>query len=243
MPGGMMTVSADGKKVGSGIVWVTTPRAGDANQNVTPGILRAYDAETLALLWDSSSDADDVHEFAKFNNPTVINGKVYVASFSRVINVYGLRNGVPAPKVNLVGAAATASSLAMPCALDESESKVVDGKVYAQDGDDKFKWCTHDASPSVLVDLGEVLTLGRVIVRHAGAGGESIDLNSRDFTLEVGETEDTLEVVADVTDNRESSTVHDFAPVDARYLQLTVTRPTQSGNVATRIYEIEAYAP
>jgi hypothetical protein len=242
MPGGMMTLSADGAKAGSGIVWVTTPRAGDANQNVTPGILRAYNAESLELLWDSSSDADDVHNFAKFNNPTVVNGKVYVASFSNAINVYGLRDGVPEPPDNLTDDA-TAFSDAQPCALNEAVSKVVDGKVYAQDENDKFKWCTHTAAPSVLVDLGEVLNIGRVIVRHAGAGGESIDLNTRAFTIEVGDDETMLDKVADVTDNRESSTIHDFPAVDARYVRLTVTNPTQNGNTSTRIYEIEVYAP
>src|SRR5688500_9848227 len=89
MPAGMLTVSADSSKAGTGIVWSTTPRADDANQKVVPGVLRAYNAETLQLLWESTSVEDDIQNFAKFNNPTVVNGKVYVASFSNVLSIYG----------------------------------------------------------------------------------------------------------------------------------------------------------
>jgi hypothetical protein len=241
MPGGMITVSADGSKAGTGIVWVTTPRTGDANQNVTPGILRAYHAETLALLWDSSSAADDTYNFAKFNNPTVANGKVYVASFSNKVSVFGLRSDKPAAPVNLTGNASASGS--PPCAPDETAARVVDGKVYRQDDGDKYKWCSSADNANVVVDLGAVLSVGRVIVRHAGAGGETIDYNTRAFTLEVGATLGTLETVATVTNNTQSSTTHDFAEKQVRFVQLTVATPTQNGNGSTRIYEIEVYGP
>jgi MYXO-CTERM domain-containing protein len=90
MPGQMLSISSNGSNAGTGIVWSTGPRTGDANQAVVPGILRAYDAETLALLWDSSLPADDTQNFAKFSPPIVANGKVYVASFSNRLSVYGL---------------------------------------------------------------------------------------------------------------------------------------------------------
>jgi hypothetical protein len=58
-----------------------------------PGILRAYDGTDLSReLWNSQQNAarDDLGAFAKFNTPVVANGKVYMATFSREVVVYGL---------------------------------------------------------------------------------------------------------------------------------------------------------
>ena len=88
MPGGFITVSANGTNVKSGIVWVTMPFAADANPNVVLGILRAFDASDVSKkqLWsteESGVAADRLGMFAKFNPPTVANGKVYVATFQQ----------------------------------------------------------------------------------------------------------------------------------------------------------------
>ena len=58
------------------------------------GALYAYDAADVskASLWNSTLDAkDDVGNFAKFSPPTVANGKVYLATFSGKLQVYGLK--------------------------------------------------------------------------------------------------------------------------------------------------------
>jgi hypothetical protein len=92
MPGGMLSISANGNAAGSGIVWASLPLQGNANQNVVPGILRAFDAENVAQeLWNSHQNAarDDVGNFAKFCPPTVADGKVYLGTFSGKLNVYG----------------------------------------------------------------------------------------------------------------------------------------------------------
>ena len=90
-----LSLSANGSEAGSGIVWASCPEGGDANLRAVHGILRAFDASDLSVeLWNTSADAsrDDVGAFAKFCPPTVANGKVYVASFSGRLNVYGLRS-------------------------------------------------------------------------------------------------------------------------------------------------------
>ena len=99
MPGGFLSVSAEGGKAGTGIVWSCTPYDANANWETVPGIVRAYDASDLGhLLWDSKQNAgrDDVGMFAKFCPPTVINGRVYVSTFSNQLQVYGLLNAAPA---------------------------------------------------------------------------------------------------------------------------------------------------
>ncbi|CAH2602495.1 conserved protein of unknown function [Rhodovastum atsumiense] len=89
MPGAMLTLSANGDRAGTGIVWASHPYAGDANHAVVRGILRAYDASNLGReLWNSARDPGDVFAFAKFVPPTVASGNVYLATFSGEINVY-----------------------------------------------------------------------------------------------------------------------------------------------------------
>lgn len=93
MPGGFLALSTNGDDPGSGIVWASHPLVGDANHATVPGILRAFDASNLSRqLWNSQQNArrDEVGSFAKFCTPTVANGKVYLATFSRQLLVYGL---------------------------------------------------------------------------------------------------------------------------------------------------------
>jgi regulation of enolase protein 1 (concanavalin A-like superfamily) len=90
-PGGTLSLSANGSAPGSGIVWATVPTGSSAHATV-PGILRAFDAEDITReLWSSDLNPEDsVGTYAKFTPPTIANGRVYVATFSGTIQVYGL---------------------------------------------------------------------------------------------------------------------------------------------------------
>lgn len=93
MPGGFLSLSADTNRAGTGILWASHPLSGDANHEVRPGILCAYDAEDVSHeLWNSeqAGSRDRVGTFSKFCPPTVANGKVYLAAFSRKLCIYGL---------------------------------------------------------------------------------------------------------------------------------------------------------
>ena len=106
MPGGFLSVSSNGSTAGTGIVWTNTPYDANANWDTVPGIIRAYDAADLTHeLWNSkmNTDRDDSGMFAKFCPPTVVNGKVYTATFSGQLNVYGL---LAAPTIDKVTATA-----------------------------------------------------------------------------------------------------------------------------------------
>ena len=88
-PGGILTVSSNGAMPGTGVVWVSMGVApGDAWHESTAGQLLAYDASDVskAPLFRNAYGT-----FAKFSPPMVANGKVYQATFSSKINVYGLK--------------------------------------------------------------------------------------------------------------------------------------------------------
>lgn len=94
MPGGMLSLSANGNK--DGILWASIP-IGDGNTTVTQGRLIAYDAEnivngTIRKLWDSA-DWGIQYVYNKFNIPLVANGVLYVPNYSGGVDVYGLANG------------------------------------------------------------------------------------------------------------------------------------------------------
>jgi hypothetical protein len=235
MPGQMLSVSANGSQAGTGIVWATTPRAGDANQGVVPGMLRAYNAETLEVLWDSSLPADDTLMFAKFSPPIVANGKVYAASFSNMLSVYGLR---PPPTANLArGMAATGTA---PCSSSAAPAQAFNGSISGGLSD---KWCSHQASPSLQVDLGSVSQVSSFVVRHAGAGEEALAFNTRDFGISVSVDGVNFTQVVTVAGNTASNTTHVIPATAARYVRLDVVTPTQNGNTGARIYEFEVYGP
>jgi hypothetical protein len=89
--GAMLSVSSNGSIIGSGIVWASYAVAGDAEHDVSPGILRAFDANDVTKeLWDSNQNPNDnPGKYAKFASPTIANGHVYLATFSNKVMVYG----------------------------------------------------------------------------------------------------------------------------------------------------------
>jgi uncharacterized protein (TIGR03437 family) len=93
MPG--ISISAYGSLSSSGILWMTSL---DSSNLPGPGTLHAFDALDLTVeLWNSdmTGTRDTLGNFTKFANPTVANGKVFQASASGEIAVYGLLPNVP----------------------------------------------------------------------------------------------------------------------------------------------------
>jgi hypothetical protein len=70
---------------GSEILWATNYDS-DGSGNA---YLFAFNANNLSTLWQSSSAADSIGSLALWVPPTVVNGKVYVASDSNSLSVYG----------------------------------------------------------------------------------------------------------------------------------------------------------
>jgi hypothetical protein len=90
--GGAMSISSNGTARGTGLLWVTHAASGNPNSMSSPGVIEAYDATFVGSpLWSSAmSGLDALGNWAKFNPPTIANGKVYVPTFSNQLVVYGL---------------------------------------------------------------------------------------------------------------------------------------------------------
>ena len=104
-----MTLSANGAS--GGILWETT---GDYNNDPTSGTLHAFDAIDLsAELWNSDMNPgrDKMGPIAKFANPTVADGKVFVPTLGKAVVVYGVLGGndVVAPSISVITNAASYS--------------------------------------------------------------------------------------------------------------------------------------
>jgi hypothetical protein len=105
MPAGFLSLSSNGSAAGTGILWAALPLSQDANLQVAPGVLRAFDASDLTnQIWNSETNcSDQVGAFAKYVAPTVVNGKVYLVTFSNQLLVYGFLSSLPAANSGLIG--------------------------------------------------------------------------------------------------------------------------------------------
>lgn len=104
-PGGFLALSANGSQPGSGVVWGTVVTSGSLGGNPpAPGALYAFDAGNLGNeLWDTTQNPgrDGFGDIGKFVPPLVANGKVYLATWSSQVVVYGLLSTVSVSQTSL----------------------------------------------------------------------------------------------------------------------------------------------
>jgi len=87
--------------------------------------------------------------------------------------------GVDSPANLALRRPATGST---PCNSDEGPEKAFNGSVSGGSSD---KWCTHEWDRFLQVDLGAAVKVKRFVVKHASAGGESAELDTREFNIQV----------------------------------------------------------
>ncbi len=93
-PGGILALSADSDKHGTGVVWALVPAAdNDDGASFVRVTLRAFDAEDVTReLWNSdTTPGDAVGTLVKFCPPVVAGGRVFAATGDGALRVYGLR--------------------------------------------------------------------------------------------------------------------------------------------------------
>jgi hypothetical protein len=85
------------------------------------------------------------------------------------------------------------------------------------------------------------MTVGRFVIRHAGAGGENAAWNTRDFDIQVSTNGTTWTTVSAPRGNTANVSTHTIGATQARYVRLNVLVPTSNTDAAARIYEFEVY--
>ncbi|HEY4935097.1 MAG TPA: T9SS type A sorting domain-containing protein, partial [Puia sp.] len=164
-PGAMLSVSSNGTQPETGILWAAHTINEDGSLRVVPGILQAFDASDVSHeLWNSNmkGNRDSVGKFAKFVPPTIANGKVYLATFSNGLQVYGL---------NAPSASTCPNPLPLPWNSADIGNVSISGDVCYNNGKYTIKasgddiWKTADAFHSVFQPVlgSNIMVTARVV--------------------------------------------------------------------------------
>jgi hypothetical protein len=84
----------------------------------------------------------------------------------------------------------------LPCSPDRGPEKAVNGSVAGGKTD---SWCAEDWPLFLQVDLGAARPVKRFVVKHASAGGEREESDTRDFNIQVSTDGKTFTTVATST--------------------------------------------
>lgn len=113
---------------------------------------------------------------------------------------------------------------------------------FAVDGKTNTKWCATGSAPhDITIDLGEDKMVSEVYMAHAEKGNESPDMNTSWYTIETSLDGKSFELAIEVKNNASAETLDAFKPREARYVKITVIKPTQGSDTAVRIYEIQVH--
>ncbi|OMF24543.1 hypothetical protein BK133_22765 [Paenibacillus sp. FSL H8-0548] len=124
------------------------------------------------------------------------------------------------------------------CKASQTAAKAVDGSEI-----NDSKWCSLSSNRWLQLDLGSVKQVNQFIIKHAAEGGETTAYNTKAYNIQVSNNGKDWSTVVKVTNNTKSLTVDDITPVSARYIKLNVTTPTQTTNLAARIFEFQVFGP
>jgi F5/8 type C domain len=147
------------------------------------------------------------------------------------LEVYG---GAGGPSNLAVNRPATGSTACNP---NEGPAKAVNGSASGGNSD---KFCSLAGTRFLQVDLGASRSVQSLVVRHAGAGGETASWNTRDFDLLLSSDGTSFTTVAQVRGNTASVSTHPLgSATSARFARMNIITPTQTADAAARIYELE----
>ena len=97
-----------------------------------------------------------------------------------VARIYEFEVYGPDGRVNLaLNRPATGS---VPCSQDQGPEKAVNGSVSGGQAD---RWCSEGRPLFLQVDLGAVRPVTRFVVKHASAGGENTESDTREFNIQL----------------------------------------------------------
>ena len=112
-------------------------------------------------------------------------------SGSAVATIYEFEVYGPDGRLNLALHGPATGSL--PCGPDQGPEKAVNGSVTGGPTD---RWCGADYPLFLQVDLRAIRPVTRFVVKHASAGGESHEADTREFNIQVSNEGKTFTTVA-----------------------------------------------
>jgi hypothetical protein len=107
-----------------------------------------------------------------------------------VARIYEFEVYGPDGRVNL--ALQRPATGSVPCSPDEGPEKALNGSVTD-------KWCAHERPWFLQVDLGTPRPVTRFVVKHASAGGENEESDTREFNIQLSHEGKTFTTVASST--------------------------------------------
>jgi hypothetical protein len=134
-------------------------------------VRRAGNAGTTTHVIDPAVDARIVR--LNITRPTY--------SGEPVARIYEFEIYGPDGKENLAALRGTATG-SPPCTPDQGPERAINGSVAAGRAD---AWCAEDWPLFLQVDLGTARPVTRFVVKHASAGGEAEESDTRDFNIQV----------------------------------------------------------
>ena len=205
-PGGILTLSANGQQQGTGVLWATAAVSGNVYSDPTdPGVLYAFDADNVGTQLYSSltnSARDNYGNFAKLVPPLVANGKVYVATFSDQVAVYGLLgSSTPQAAAPTFGPAPGSYTSAQSVTLSDSTSGAV---IYYTTNGTAPTTASSQYAPGTPIPVNTTTTIeamavasgysnsavavGTYTISAGGGGGSpvSVSLSASDSVVAIG---------------------------------------------------------
>jgi len=226
-PGGILTLSANGEAHGSGVLWATVATSGDANNDPpVPGEVRAFNAENVSQeLWNSAMNAtrDGFGNFAKFVPPLVANGKVYVATWSNQLAVYGLLQQATTTGISSSANPSTYGQSVTFTATVTSSSGTPTGKV---------NFMINGTSMGIITLTGGVATLTKIF---QGVATKSITAVYAGSTAFAGSTSSVLSQAVNPASTQVALTSSQNPATVGQPVILTATVSSSSGAPTGRV--------
>ncbi|NOU74659.1 hypothetical protein GC098_25240, partial [Paenibacillus sp. LMG 31458] len=173
-------------------------------------------------------------------DPTIMTGQTFTVP-GTVTLPSGVANANNVPlttsvsvTVNKIPSSQMTATADSACSASESAAKAVDGIVTGNS-----KWCSSSSNRWLQLDLGSVQSVNGFIIKHASAGGEPANWNTKGYNIQVSSDGTNWSTVVNVANNTKGITIDSIAAVSARYIKLNVPVPTQDTNQTARIYEFQ----
>jgi hypothetical protein len=233
-----LSISSNGSIDSTAILWANHADNCDANHQLCPGIIQAISATNVnQLLWSSDQvPTDTVGTYAKFNNPTIANGKVYLGTFSGTVKVYGLLNGgVDTCNSDNIALNQPATASSVQAGNNVPPNYAFDGNTTTRWGSNFTSDSLYDDTAWIYVNLGAVYNLCRVTIYWEAAYG-------KDYNIEVSNDAINWTIIDSVrgnTDNGLQNPVINNLHGSGQYVRMQgVHRGSQFGY---SIWEMQVY--